>query len=145
VHAENFLQPRDMTLGLRKVLAKRLLKLRVGRFLDHLRERFHELLLRVVDVLQLMHEEIIERLDILGENPHGLSFSNVFELEPPVGWLAWPKNVELRAKFLIGKTNAALAKGRREARKVLADSWQIRAERRLLDILQHYQNYLFFI
>ena len=36
----------------------------------HLRQRLHELLLGIVDVLQLMHKQIIHGLDVFGEESH---------------------------------------------------------------------------
>ena len=65
MHLEDLLEPLDLLLGLAKVGLEGLLQLRIGRFLDHLGQRFRDLLLGVVDVLQRMDEEIVECLDVL--------------------------------------------------------------------------------
>src|SRR5262249_50076678 len=42
-----------------------------ARLLDHVGQRFHDLLLGVIDIAQRVHEQIIERLDISGKQTHG--------------------------------------------------------------------------
>ena len=49
---------------------KALLQLRISRLLDHLRQRFHDLLFGIVDVLQLVHEQVVHRLDVFREQSH---------------------------------------------------------------------------
>ena len=46
----------------------------IGRLLDHVGQRLHDLVLGVVDVLQRVDEQIVHRLDVLGEEAHGDSF-----------------------------------------------------------------------
>ena len=70
VHLEHLLQPLHVVLGLVEMGLEALLELRVGRLLDHLRQRFHDLLLGVVDVLQLMHEQVVHGLDVFGKQSH---------------------------------------------------------------------------
>ena len=50
---------------------ERLLQLRIARLLDHLRQRLGDLLFGVVDVLQRMDEQIVQRFDILRKKTHG--------------------------------------------------------------------------
>jgi hypothetical protein len=47
-----------------------LLELRVGGLFRHDRKRFHELLLGVVDVLQLMHEQVVHGFDVFAKQSH---------------------------------------------------------------------------
>ena len=61
--------------GLRKMLLEAGLQLRVGRLLDHLRQRLLDLLLGVVDVAQRVHEEVVQRLDVLRKEAHGFCLS----------------------------------------------------------------------
>jgi hypothetical protein len=70
MHLEHLLQARDVLLGLLQVRQKALLQLRIGRLICHFRERLGELLLGVINVLQLMHEQVIHGFDVLGEQSH---------------------------------------------------------------------------
>jgi NTP pyrophosphatase (non-canonical NTP hydrolase) len=45
----------------------------VGRLVDHLGQRLGDLLFGVIDVLQLMEEQIVHRLDVLAEDSHAVS------------------------------------------------------------------------
>jgi hypothetical protein len=51
-------------LGLAQMGLKTLLELRVVRFVDHLRQPLHDLFLRVVDVAQRVHEQVVHCGDI---------------------------------------------------------------------------------
>jgi hypothetical protein len=42
----------------------------VGRLLDHVRQRFHDLIFGVVDVLQDVQEKVIHRFDVFGKQTH---------------------------------------------------------------------------
>jgi hypothetical protein len=43
----------------------------IGRLFHHVRQRFENLLLGVVDVLQDVDEQLIHRLDVFREQSHG--------------------------------------------------------------------------
>ena len=47
------------------------LQVEVARLVDHLRQSFHDLLFGIVDVAQLVDEEVVQRLDVLGKKCHG--------------------------------------------------------------------------
>jgi hypothetical protein len=64
VHLEYPFEAPDLLLRLAQVRLEALLELRIRRFADHLRQGLRDLLLGVVDILQLVHEKIIERLDV---------------------------------------------------------------------------------
>jgi hypothetical protein len=80
VQAEGILDPLHVILGLAKMALQRLLELRIVRLLDHLGQRFGDLLLRVINVAQRVHEQIVHALDVLAEQAHGgvLSFRRRF-------------------------------------------------------------------
>jgi hypothetical protein len=59
-----------MRPGFIKMGQKVLFKLLVGGFFRHLRQRLHELFLGVIDVLQLMYEQVVHRLDVFAEESH---------------------------------------------------------------------------
>ena len=65
MHVEHLLDHLDLLLGLAEMRLEGLLELRIARFLDHLRQRLRDLLLRVVDVLQRVDEQVVECLDVL--------------------------------------------------------------------------------
>src|SRR3569623_445925 len=70
VHLEHLLQPRHMTLGFFQMRQEALLELRIGGLVGQLRNGLHELFLGVINVLKLMHEQIVECLDVLAEQSH---------------------------------------------------------------------------
>jgi hypothetical protein len=72
VHLEYLLKALHMGLGFVKVRQEPLLQLAVSRLFRHFRKRLHELLFRIVDVLQLMHEQIVHGFDVSGEQSHCL-------------------------------------------------------------------------
>ena len=79
VHPEYLLDPVDVPLGFGEMGLERLLQLRAGRLLGHLGQRFQELLLSVKDVAQLVHEQVIECVDLFGKNAHGcISLASVY-------------------------------------------------------------------
>jgi hypothetical protein len=59
-----------MRPGLIEMAQKALFKLLVGGFFRHLRQGLHELFLGVIDVLQLMYEQVVHRLDVFAEESH---------------------------------------------------------------------------
>ena len=73
VHLEYLLQPLDLVPGLLQVAPERLLELRIGDLVDHLGQGLRDALLGVQNVLEGVHEEVIEILDRLGEQTHGVS------------------------------------------------------------------------
>jgi hypothetical protein len=52
------------------VTAEGILQLRIGDLLDHLRQGLRDALLGVQNVLEGVHEEVIEILDRLGKETH---------------------------------------------------------------------------
>jgi hypothetical protein len=70
MHLEDFLEPLDVLPGFFEVRQKALLQLRIGRLICHFRQRLGELLLGVIDVLKLMHEQIVHGLDVFCEQSH---------------------------------------------------------------------------
>ena len=70
MHLEHLLQALHMRLGFIEVSQKSLLELFVGGLFRHFRKRFHQLLLGIIDVLQLMHEQVVHGLDVFGEESH---------------------------------------------------------------------------
>jgi hypothetical protein len=73
-HLEHLLQPLHMGLGFIEMRQKALFELLVAGLAGHFRKRLHELLLGVIDVLQLMHEQVVHGLDVFAEQSHGGSF-----------------------------------------------------------------------
>jgi hypothetical protein len=71
---KNLFQPLYVIFGLAQMTLKTLLELRIGGFFDHIRQRFHDLLLGVVDVAQGMHEQVVHAFDVFGEQSHGVWF-----------------------------------------------------------------------
>ena len=59
-HLEHLLQPLDVAFGLLEMVGECLLQLRVGRCFDHFRQRFDELLLGAVQVLQLLDVQVLQ-------------------------------------------------------------------------------------
>jgi hypothetical protein len=70
MHFEDLFEALHMPLRLVKVRQKALLQLRIGRLICHFGQRLGELLLGIVDVLQLMHEQVVDGFDVLGEQSH---------------------------------------------------------------------------
>ena len=70
MHLEHLLEPLHVGLGFVEMRQEALLELLVGRLLGHLRQRLHELLLGIIDVLQLVHEQIVHGFDVFGKKSH---------------------------------------------------------------------------
>src|SRR5215207_3578078 len=70
VHAEYLLEALHMRPGFVEMGQKALLELLVGGLFGHFWQRFYELLLGIVDILQLMYEQVVHGLDVFGEQSH---------------------------------------------------------------------------
>jgi hypothetical protein len=75
VHLENLLEAFDLLLGLGQMRLEALLQFRIRRVRNHLRQSLGDLVLGVINVLDLMHEEIVERFDVAGEETHVMFLS----------------------------------------------------------------------
>jgi hypothetical protein len=64
-----------VSFGFIEMDQKALLELLVCRLLGHFWKRLHKLLLGVIDVLQLVHEQVVHGLDVSGKESH---FSHPF-------------------------------------------------------------------
>src|ERR1700733_920313 len=62
----------DLLPRLLEMILQAGLKTSVRRFVDHFRQRFLNLLLRVIDVLQLMEKKVLHRVNVLCEYSHRL-------------------------------------------------------------------------
>ena len=71
VHLEYLFKARDLTIRLFQVLFETALQGRIGRFRDHVRQVLRDLLLGIINVLQRMHEEIVQRFYVFGKKAHG--------------------------------------------------------------------------
>ena len=67
---ERLLEPLDLLVGLFEMTFQPSDQVTVGRLLDHLGQRFDDLLLSIIDVLQTMDQQILHRLYVLGEDSH---------------------------------------------------------------------------
>ena len=70
VPLEDLFQPLHLLLGLLEMLLQAALELAIGGLLDHRRQRFHDLVLRIVDVVKAVLVEVLERPDLLGKHSH---------------------------------------------------------------------------
>jgi hypothetical protein len=70
MHAEHLLDHLDLLLGFAEMGLERLLQLRIRHLFHHLRQCLRDLLLGVVDILQGVDEEVIQRLDVLRQKAH---------------------------------------------------------------------------
>ena len=71
LHLKHLLEPPDVIARLLQVRIEGGAQLRRGRLRDHLRQGANNLLFRIVDVLKLVNEKIVHRLDVSGEQAHG--------------------------------------------------------------------------
>ena len=67
---EDLLQAHHVVLCLAQMRLETALELRVGCFVDHLRQRLHDLLFRVVDVAQRVREQVVHCLDVFRKEAH---------------------------------------------------------------------------
>src|SRR3569623_1730649 len=67
---EHLVQALDLLVSFVQMRLEARYQIAIGRFLDHLRKRLGDLLLRVIDVLQLMQQQVIHCFDVFGENAH---------------------------------------------------------------------------
>jgi hypothetical protein len=70
VHLEHLLEALHLRSGFLEVAQEALLELLVGGLVGHFRQRFHKLFLGVINVLQLVHEQVVHGLDVFGEESH---------------------------------------------------------------------------
>ena len=61
---ECLLQPFHVIFRFAKMGLESLLKLRIGAFLDHSRQRLHDLFFGIIDIAQRVHEQVVHALDI---------------------------------------------------------------------------------
>jgi hypothetical protein len=66
----NLFEALHMRFGFIEMSHKALLELLIRCLFGHFRQRLHELLLGIIDVLQLMQEQIVHGLDVFGEKSH---------------------------------------------------------------------------
>ena len=67
---EHLVKPLDLLVGLLEVALQPRDQVAVGRLLDHLGQRFNDLLLGVIDVLQTVDQQVLHRFYVLGEESH---------------------------------------------------------------------------
>ena len=67
---EDLLKSLDLLVGFFEMALQPGDQIAVGRFFDHLGQRFDDLLLGVVDVLKTMKQQILHGFDVLGEKSH---------------------------------------------------------------------------
>jgi hypothetical protein len=72
MHLEHLFKPLHMRLGLIEMRQKTLLELLVGGLFRHFRQRLHELLFGIIDILQLVHEQVVHGFDVFGKESHCL-------------------------------------------------------------------------
>ena len=70
MHLEHLFEALNVRFGFIEMGQETLLELLVCRLLGHFRKRFHKLLLGIIDVLQLIHEQVVHRLDVSGKESH---------------------------------------------------------------------------
>ena len=67
---KHLLQPRHVFFGLGSMGGESLAEFRCAGRLGHLGKRLHQLFLGIVNVLQLVHEQVVHRLDVFGKQSH---------------------------------------------------------------------------
>jgi len=67
---EHLVEARDLVLGLVEMVFQALGEIAVGRLVDQLRQRLHDLVFGVVDVLQPVKQQVIHCLNVFGEQSH---------------------------------------------------------------------------
>jgi hypothetical protein len=67
---EHLLKPLDLLVRLFEMTLQSGDQVMVGRLLDHFGQRFNDLLLGVIDVLQTMEQQVLHRFYVLGEDSH---------------------------------------------------------------------------
>jgi hypothetical protein len=68
---EHLIETRNLVLRLFQVILETLREIAVGGFIDQLRQRFHYLVLGVIDVFETVQQQVIHRFDVFGEQTHG--------------------------------------------------------------------------
>jgi len=100
MHLEHLLEPDDVALGLFEVVEESLLQLLVGRFLCHFGQGIHELLFGVVDVLKLVNEQVVKRLDVLRKQTHGTLHRGVIGADQRSGEVSVPQRLNMPPRKL---------------------------------------------
>src|SRR5690606_9862509 len=96
-------QPFDLSPGLAQMRLKGALQLSIRRLLDHVRQRFLDLLLGVIDVLQRMNEQVLHRLDVIGKPAHNHGLLALLQLKSTrSGPLYWFPARPCAAPVLVG-------------------------------------------
>ena len=67
---ENLVEARDLIFGLFEMVAQAFCELAIGRLIDQLGKRLHDLALGVVHVLETMHQQVIHRFNVFCEQAH---------------------------------------------------------------------------
>jgi hypothetical protein len=70
MHLEDLLETFDVILGFVEMGLKPLFEAGIRRFFDHIGQGLHDLLFGILNVAQLMHEQLVERFDILTKEAH---------------------------------------------------------------------------
>src|SRR3979490_1279383 len=68
-----FLKPLDLLVGFFEMGFQAGDEVTVGRLVDHLGQRFDDLLFGIVDVLQTMDQQVFHRFNVLCEDSHSIS------------------------------------------------------------------------
>jgi hypothetical protein len=67
---EHLLKARDVIFGFLKMMLQTRLEIAIAGLADHVRQRFENLLLGVIDILKLMDVKIVHGFDVSGEQAH---------------------------------------------------------------------------
>ena len=67
---KNLIEARNLIFGLLEMVAQALGQIAVCRLVDQLGERFNDLVLGVVDVLQAVQKQVVHRFDVFAEEAH---------------------------------------------------------------------------
>src|SRR5262245_26355389 len=108
---EHLLEPFHVVLGLAQMALQSLLELRIARLLDHVGQRFHDLVFGVVDVAERVHEQVARRFGVVREQAHGCGSSLLVTRRT-----AAPPSGRSLAGTLESHVGSALARMSRRAR-----------------------------
>jgi hypothetical protein len=67
---EHLIEPRDLAFRFLEVIFEPLGQIAISRFIDQLRQRFNDLVLGVIDVLETVQQKVIHRFDVFGKQAH---------------------------------------------------------------------------
>jgi hypothetical protein len=71
-HLEHLIEAADLLFRLFEMVFESPAQVPVGGLIDHLGQRFHDLVLGIENILQAVHEKIVHRLDVFAEEAHGI-------------------------------------------------------------------------